>query len=226
MHRAACLAVPLILLAACERRPAPPATLTPAPVQEAPPTPSGRTLAFLGDSLTAGLGVDAADAFPARIEARLRAAGRPWKVLNAGVSGDTTAGGAARLDWLYRSRPDVLVVALGANDGLRGIPVEETERNLRTILRRASQEGTAVLLVGIQLPENLGPAYRTRFAAIFPRLAREFRVPLLPFLLEGVALDPKLNQPDRIHPNAEGHRRVADHVWPALDPVLRGAEGR
>jgi acyl-CoA thioesterase-1 len=144
-------------------------------------------------------------------------------VVNAGISGDTTAGGAARLDWVYRQKVDVLFVCLGANDGLRGLPVEETERNLRLILDRAKKEGTRVLLAGIQLPENYGPAYRTAFARIYPRLAQEYHIPLLPFLLDGVAMDPKLNQADGIHPNAEGARIVADHVWTALDPLLKPA---
>jgi acyl-CoA thioesterase-1 len=181
------------------------------------------TLVFLGDSLTAGLGLAKEQAFPALIEARLRSQGRPWKVVNAGVSGDTTAGGAARLDWLFKQHVDVLFLCLGANDGLRGIPVAETERNLRTILDRARKEGSRVVLAGIQLPENYGPEYRSAFAGIFPRLAREYRMPLLTFLLEGVAMNPQLNQPDGIHPNAEGARIVADHVWTALDPLLRRA---
>jgi acyl-CoA thioesterase-1 len=176
---------------------------------------------FFGDSLTAGLGLSQEQAFPALIDARLRAAGRPWKVVNAGVSGDTTAGGVARLDWIYRQQVDVMFLCLGANDGLRGIPVAETKRNLRSILDRARREGTRVVLAGIQLPENYGPAYRTAFAQIFPRLAKEYHLPLLPFLLEGVALDPRLNQPDGIHPTAEGARIVADHVWLVLDPALR-----
>jgi acyl-CoA thioesterase-1 len=180
------------------------------------------TLVFLGDSLTAGQGLSKEQAFPALIEARLASEGRPWKVVNAGISGDTTAGGAARLDWVFRQKVDVLFLCLGANDGLRGVPVAETERNLRLILDRAQKEGTQVVLAGIQLPENYGLDYRTAFARIFPRLARDYHIPLLPFLLEGVAMDSKLNQPDGIHPNAEGARRVADHVWAALDPVLRG----
>ena len=179
------------------------------------------TLVFMGDSLTAGQGLPKEQAYPALIEARLAAEGRPWKVINAGISGDTTAGGVGRLDWVYRQKMDVLFVCLGANDGLRGIPVVETERNLRAILDRARKEGTQVVLAGIQLPENYGADYRTAVARIFPRLAKEYQVPLLPFLLEGVAMDPRLNQPDGIHPNAEGTRRVADHVWSALDPVLR-----
>ncbi len=179
------------------------------------------TLVFLGDSLTAGQGLAKEQAYPALIEARLAAEGRPWRVINAGISGDTTAGGVARLDWIYKQKMDVLFVCLGANDGLRGIPVVETERNLRAILARAKKEGTQVVLAGIQLPENYGKDYRTAVSRIFPRLAKEYQVPLLPFLLEGVAMDPRLNQPDGIHPNAEGARRVADHVWSALDPVLR-----
>ena len=149
------------------------------------------------------------------------ARGRPWKVVNAGVSGDTTAGGVARLDWVFNEKVDVLFVCLGANDGLRGVPVAESERNLRLILDRAKKEGSQVVLAGIQLPENYGKDYRTAFARIFPRLAKEYQVPLLPFLLEGVAMNPTLNQPDGIHPNAEGARVVADRVWATLEPLLQ-----
>ena len=219
---AAALPLLLVLAAACGR-PAPeaaePAGAAPAAVP-APQAAAG-TLVFLGDSLTAGLGLPREAAFPALIEARLAAEGRPWKVVNAGISGDTTAGGAARLDWIYRQKVDVMFVCLGANDGLRGIPVHETERNLRAILARARKEGTRVVLAGIQLPGNYGAGYRTAFARIFPRLAKEFQIPLLPFLLEGVAMEPSLNQSDGIHPNAAGARRVAAHAWTALDPVLR-----
>ena len=189
---------------------------------EPAPASTRGTLVFLGDSLTAGQGLSKEQAFPSLIEARLASEGRPWKVVNAGISGDTTAGGVARLDWVFRQKVDVLFLCLGANDGLRGVPVAETERNLRLILDRARKEGTRAVLAGIQLPENYGTDYRTGFARIFPRLAKEYRIPLLAFLLEGVAMDPKLNQPDGIHPNAEGARRVADQVWAALDPVLSG----
>ena len=208
--------------AGCGRRAQAPLALG-GPATLAEPTPQRvvGTLVFFGDSLTAGLGLSKEQAFPALIDARLQAAGRPWKVVNAGVSGDTTAGGVARLDWIYKQKVDVMFLCLGANDGLRGIPVAETERNLRSILDRAQHEGTRVVLAGIQLPENYGPAYRIAFAQLFPRLAKEYRLPLLPFLLEGVAMDPRLNQPDGIHPTAEGARIVADHVWLVLDPVLR-----
>lgn len=206
----------------CDRKArAPVSAAVPATPAEPTPLPVEGTLVFFGDSLTAGLGLSKEQAFPALIDARLRAEGRPWKVVNAGVSGDTTAGGVARLDWIYKQKIDVMFLCLGANDGLRGIPVAETERNLRAILDRAKGEGTRVVLAGIQLPENYGPEYRADFARIFPRLAKEYRVPLLPFLLEGVAMDPRLNQPDGIHPTAEGARVVAGHVWSALDPVLR-----
>lgn len=191
----------------------------PAPVYAQAPR-AQRTVVFLGDSLTAGLGLAADQAFPALIQKRLEAEGRPWRVVNAGVSGDTTAGGAARLDWIYRQKIDVLVVELGANDGLRGIPVASTERNLRTILDRARRERSRVLLVGMQLPENYGPAYRRQFQAIYPRLAKAYHVAFLPFLLEGVAMDPGLNQADGIHPNAKGARKVSETVWKALAPLL------
>jgi len=218
--------IPALVLAVlnggCDRKAqAPvPGGLPAARTEPAPQQVQG-TLVFLGDSLTAGLGLPKEQAFPALIEARLRAEGHPWKVVNAGISGDTTAGGAARLDWIYKQKVDVLFLCLGANDGLRGIPVTETERNLRSILDRARREGTRVVLAGIQLPENYGSEYRMAFARIFPRLAKEYRLPLLPFLLEGVAMDPRLNQPDGIHPNAEGARIVAEHVWAALEPSLR-----
>lgn len=218
----AVLTVLAALVGACNRKGREPIAPAISPTQVEPPDqPSRGTLVFLGDSLTAGLGLAKEQAFPALIEERLRAAHRPWKVVNAGVSGDTTAGAAARLDWVYKQKADVLFVCLGANDGLRGIPVAETERNLRLILDRAQREGSRVVLAGVQLPENYGPDYRSAFARIFPRLAKEYRVPLLPFILEGVAMDPRLNQADGIHPNAEGARIVADHVWATLEPTLR-----
>ncbi len=182
-----------------------------------------RTVVFLGDSLTAGLGLPLEKSFPSLIEARLRTDRRPWNVVNAGISGDTTAGGLARLDWIYKQKVDVLVVALGTNDGLRGIPAEQIEKNLRAILRRAQKEGSRVLLAGIRLPDNFGPQTQARFAAIYPRLAEEFRVPLVPFLLEGVAMEPGMNQADGIHPNAAGARKVADHLWVKLGPMLFSA---
>ncbi len=206
----------LLFLLACDRR---------AAVQNPPAAPvvvqARHTVAFLGDSLTAGLGLPESQAYPALIQARLAREGRHWKVLNAGVSGDTTAGGLARLDWLYKQKVDVLVVALGANDGLRGLPLKETEGNLRAILRRGRKEGSRLVLVGMQMPENLGPDYRKGFAALFPRLAKEEGVPLIPFLLEGVAMDSSLNQADGIHPNEAGARRVAETVWKGLEPLLK-----
>ena len=228
MRKARCctivFSVLVALASACDRKTHNPTSL-PGASAAAEPIPQSvkGTLVFLGDSLTAGQGLAKEQAFPALIEARLSSEGRPWKVVNAGISGDTTAGGVARLDWIYQQKVDVLFLCLGANDGLRGLPVAETERNLRVILDRTKKEGTRVVLAGIQLPENYGRDYRNAFARIYPRLARDYRIPLLPFLLEGVAMDPRLNQTDGIHPNAEGARIVADHVWSTLDPVLRTA---
>lgn len=191
-------------------RPAAAATL----VEDAP------LVVFLGDSLSAGLGLEEEEAFPARVAALLAQQGRPIRAVNAGISGDTSAGGLARLDWLLRQKPDVMVVELGANDGLRGQPVGATETNLRAITARSQAAGAKVLLVGIQVPPNYGPEYARDFAAIFPRIADELKVPLLPFLLAGVAGDPTLNLADGLHPTATGHERIAATLLPYLKSVL------
>ena len=178
-----------------------------------------------GDSLTAGLGLPAGEAYPALIENRLREEGYDVEVVNAGVSGDTTAGGLSRLDWLLDQDPEVLVVGLGANDGLRGLPLEQTEENLRAIVRRARDAGARVLVLGMRIPPSHGPDYAGGFREIFPRVAEELDVPLVPFLLEDVAAKPQLNLADRIHPNARGHRRMAATVYPRVEDLVQRAGG-
>lgn len=180
---------------------------------------------FLGDSLTAGYGLDSEQAFPSLVERALLAEGRAVRVVNAGVSGDTTAGGARRLDWLLKQEPDVLVVGLGGNDGLRGVDLDDSERNLRQILERGRQAGARLLLLGMMIPPNYGQDYADRFAAIYPRLADELAVPRVPFLLDGVAGDPALNQADGIHPTAEGQEILAQTVLEHLRPLLPPAPG-
>jgi len=175
----------------------------------------------LGDSLTAGLGVAADEAFPARLEARLRAEGYAYRVVNAGVSGDTTAGGLRRVDWALRASPDVVIVALGANDGLRGQSPQAMRANLEEIVARLQAAGARVLLAGMRLPPNYGAEYTKEFEAVFPAVARRAKVALMPFLLNGVAGDPRLNQADGIHPTAAGQQVIADHLWPYLHPLLR-----
>lgn len=227
-----CLAA-LICIVACGGDDADDGAATPEVVSEpasseTPPEPAAVAeteadaplVVFLGDSLTAGYGLDEDQAFPSLVENRLQAAGRPVKVVNAGISGDTTAGGLQRLDWLLRQQPDILVVCLGANDGLRGVELESSEENLRQIVTRTQEAGVRVLLVGMLIPPNYGPDYTTQFAAIYPELAAELDVTLLPFLLQGVAADAKLNLADGIHPNAEGHEILADTVLEYLKPML------
>lgn len=175
---------------------------------------------FLGDSLTAGFGLAEEQAFPAVVGELLAARDLPVRVVNGGVSGDTSAGALARLDWLLTQEPDVVVVSIGGNDGLRGLPVEALEANLRAIVRRARAAGARVLLTGQQIPTNYGPEYAGAFRELYPRVAREEGATLLPFLLEGVAMVPELNLPDGIHPNPEGQRRVAAQVAAALAPLL------
>ncbi len=185
------------------------------------PAEAAAVIAVLGDSLTAGLGVAADEAFPARLEARLRREGYDYRVVNAGASGDTTAGGLRRVDWVLRAGPEIVVVALGANDGLRGQSPAAIRNNLEAIIARLTASGARVLLAGVRMPPNYGAEYTREFAAVFPEVGRRTHVALMPFLLEGVAADPRFLQPDGLHPNAAGHQIIADQLWPYLLPLLR-----
>jgi acyl-CoA thioesterase-1 len=178
---------------------------------------------FLGDSLTAGLGLSQAQAFPALIGERLGKQGYAVDAVNAGISGDTSAGGRRRLDWALDGNVRVLVLALGANDGLRGNPVADMKQNLQAIIRAAKGRGIEVLLLGMEAPPNFGPEYTKEFRAAFRELADEERVAFVPFFLDGVAGVPALNQGDGLHPNAQGAERVADTVWKALEPLVAEA---
>jgi acyl-CoA thioesterase-1 len=180
-----------------------------------------KVVAFLGDSLTAGPGLSMKETFPAVIQQKIGGKRWQWVVQNSGVSGDTTGLALARLNWALKTKPRVLVVALGANDGMRGLPLEEMEKNLRTIVSRAQSLGIKVVMVGQQLPLNYPDDYRSRFAAVFPRIAKDHRVVLVPFMLEGVALDDRYVLEDGIHPNSQGAIRIAENIWPVLSPLLR-----
>lgn len=179
-----------------------------------------RVIVALGDSLTAGLGVAADEAYPALLEARLAREGYAYRVVNAGVSGDTTAGGLRRVDWVLRGKPEIAIVALGANDGLRAQSPQAMRENLTAIVKRLQAAGARVLLVGMRLPPNYGADYTTEFQAVFPEVARSTGAAFMPFLLDGVAADTRLNQPDGIHPTAAGYQVIADRLWPYLRPLL------
>ena len=178
-------------------------------------------VAFLGDSLSAGYGVAESEAFPAVVERRLREEGQAVEVLNAGVSGDTSAGGLSRLDWVLRSSPDVLVVELGANDALRGQPLAGIASNLREIVRRARGRGARVLLLGMDIPTSYGPQYSRGFTELYERVAREERVAIVPGFIREVGLDAELMQADGLHPTVAGHERLAESLLPALRTLLR-----
>lgn len=182
----------------------------------------GGTILFLGDSLTAGRGVERAQAFPALIQEKIRAQNLPFDVINAGVSGDTTAGGLSRLDWILQKPIDVLVLELGANDGLLGLPIPAMKKNLQTIIDRVKAKNPQVKIViaGMQIPPNFGAKYAADFSAAFPELAEKNHAALIPFLLKGVGGHPDLNQADQIHPTAAGHKIVAEDVWRVLEPLL------
>lgn len=173
-----------------------------------------------GDSLSAGYGVSQSESFPAQLEAALAENGVEARVINAGVSGDTTAGGRARLDWVLADKPDMAIVELGSNDGLRGIDPAETEANLDAILERLKAEGVDVLFTGMLAPPNLGRDYEAEFNTVFPRLAKEHDVAFYPFFLEGVAAQPALNQDDGMHPNAEGVAVIVERITPYVLRVL------
>jgi acyl-CoA thioesterase-1 len=179
-----------------------------------------KTILFLGDSLTEGFQLDREDAFPALIEKELKNHLPQLSVINGGVSGATTASGPKRLRWYSKAKPDILVLALGANDGLRGLALGESQKNLTEVIEQAQQNNIKVILVGMKLPTNYGEPYRSDFEKLFPMLAKKYQLPLIPFLLEGVGGNPKLNLPDGIHPNQEGHKVMAKTVLKFLRPLL------
>ena len=178
-------------------------------------------IVFLGDSLTAGLGLPADQSFPSLVGKKLETRGLDYEVVNAGVSGDTSAGGVRRLDWSLDGDVKVLIVALGGNDGLRGLPPGELKKNLAAILDRAREKKITVILAGMEAPPNNGPDYTREFRNVYEQLAAEYKVRLIPFLLQGVAGDASLNQPDGIHPNTRGAEIVAELIWKELEPALR-----
>jgi acyl-CoA thioesterase-1 len=184
--------------------------------------PSSKVILFFGDSLTAGYGLSPEEAFPALVEKQLIKNGKSVKGINAGLSGETTAGGLSRIDWILRQPIDVFVLELGGNDGLRGLPLEQTKKNLQTIIDKvkAKYPTVKIVVVGMMVPPNMGKDYTTQFNAIFPAIAKKNKATLMPFLLEGVAGNEKLNLPDGIHPNIEGHKIVAGNVAKILTPLL------
>jgi acyl-CoA thioesterase I len=180
----------------------------------------------LGDSLTAGLGVDPADAFPAKLEAALKARGHDIVIINAGVSGDTSTAGAERLDWALGDPVDAVIVELGANDALRGIDPEQTEKALDRILAELKARKLPVLFAGMLAPRNLGPDYGQKFDALFPRLAQKHGVLFYPFFLDGVAAEPALNQPDGLHPNSKGVDMIVSRILPITEDLLKQAASK
>ena len=183
---------------------------------------SSRSILFFGNSITAGYGVGREKAFPAHIQSRIDSTGWNFHVVNAGLSGETSAAGVRRIDWVLRQPVDVFVHELGGNDGLRGLPLEQTEQNLSDILSRvrAKNNKTELVIAGMQLPPNLGPVYTNNFQTIFPRLAQDSGALLIPFLLEGVGGNKNLMSKDGIHPNTAGHEEIASIVWTTLAPLL------
>ena len=190
------------------------------PAAESPSSSSAPRIVFLGDSLTAGYGLAKGESVPSLIQKRLKDAGYPYEVVNAGVSGDTSAGGLNRLEWSLAGDVKVLVIELGANDGLRGLPVAGMKQNFTEIITRAQARNIKVILTGMEAPPNFGPAYTSEFRGVYRQLAKEHDVVFVPFYLDGVAGIPNLNIADGIHPNAEGSRIVEKTVWAALEPLL------
>jgi acyl-CoA thioesterase-1 len=182
-----------------------------------------KVILFFGDSLTAGMGLDTENAFPAIIQEKIDSLGLEYQVINAGLSGETTASGKNRVSWVLNQNVDVFVLELGANDGLRGVPLEETRKNLQAIIDtvRAKNPETKILLTGMQIPPNMGKEYASGFRKIFPELAKKNDVYLVPFLLEDVAGIPELNQSDGIHPTAEGQKILAENIWDVLEPIVK-----
>ena len=195
-------------------------TAQPSRNREAPQEDVPKIVAF-GDSLTAGAGISAEESYPAELQRRLDASGYRYRVVNAGVSGDTTAGGLRRIDWVLRSRPKIVILELGGNDGLRGLSLDQMRDNLDRIVQRIQATGASVILTGMKLPLNYGEAYRSKFESVYSELAQAHRLTLMPFFLEGVGAQTTLNQADGIHPTGNGYRVVVNNLWPVLKPLLR-----
>ena len=182
-----------------------------------------KTILFFGNSLTAGYGIDSEDAFAGLTQQRIDSLGLDYRVINGGLSGETTAGGLNRLDWFLEEKPYLFILELGGNDGLRGIQLTETKNNLLAIIDkvRSKYPDTKIILAGMQIPPNMGPEYTKEFQEIYPSVAKEKNVTLIPFLLEGVAGNPELNLPDGIHPTEEGHKIVFETVWPFIQSAIQ-----
>ncbi|TWI70279.1 acyl-CoA thioesterase-1 [Desulfobotulus alkaliphilus] len=207
----------VLLIAGCDRTPEP-------EVAKKEPMKMAYTIVAMGDSLTEGLGVLPDEAYPARLEQALQERGWPVSVINAGVSGETSAGTLSRVDWIIsRLKPDLLILVSGANDGLRRLPVDAMEQNLGEVLQRLDAAGIPVIMGGMRMFFNLGPDYIKEFEAVYPRLAKKWDVELIPFFLEGVAGEPAMNQSDGIHPNAKGYERITDQLLPFVERKLEKA---
>lgn len=214
----------LLLGTACDNpNPAPAGTPGESAVPETEQSSSAvKNIIFFGNSLTAGYGLDLSEAYPALIQAKIDSLQLPYKVINAGLSGETSAGGNSRVSWILKQPVYVFVLELGGNDGLRGIPLEETEKNLQEILNKVKEKypDAKLMLSGMRVPPNMGNPYSERFHSIFTELSKNNKLAFLPFLLEGVGGEPRLNQADGIHPTAEGQKIVAENVWAVLKPLL------
>lgn len=186
------------------------------------PVPTKKLILFFGNSLSAGYGIEAEDAFPGLVAARIDSLNLNYRVINGGLSGETTASGLSRLDWFLEEEPSIFVLELGGNDGLRGIDLAETKKNLKAIIQlvKSKYPETKILLAGMQIPPNMGQEYTSDFQKLYPQIAQEEDVELIPFLLEGVAGDPDLNLPDGIHPTEEGHQIVFENIWPFIETML------
>jgi acyl-CoA thioesterase I len=211
----------LILGCSNDKKPGP-NTQNPTTSNEGATVAKKKTIVFFGNSLTAGYGLSTEQAFPALIQKKIDSLGLPYTVVNAGVSGETSSGGKTRIDWILQQPVDIFVLELGANDGLRGIPLSATKKNLQEIIDKvkAKNSQTRLLLAGMQIPPNMGQSYGTEFRNMFGELATKNSMVLIPFLLDGVGGEPELNQSDGIHPTAEGHRIVTENVWKELKGLL------
>jgi len=212
------------VLSAC-RATSLPSQATPTPLVSATSQPELTILAF-GDSLTEGLGVDPEESYPAQLERKLQGDGYPVKVINGGISGETSTSALARVDWMLNTHPDIVIVETGANDALRGVDLELTRSNIEEITRKFTESGAVVVVAGLQIIQNLGQDYTDEFAAIYPAVAKDNNAILIPFILEGVAANPDLNQADYIHPTAEGYTVMVDHIYPFILEAIKSAENK